>query len=135
MHKQSNFLSNFFTPSVISKPDPATGLYNPFPTYAYTGSLRPVYPLSPPRPIPDSIVKPDYAYDGIPRSEAKWVGKYNVKILTPEEQEGMRKACRMTREVLDIAARELKPGVTTDHIDKVVHEACIERNVSVSISG
>ena len=42
----------------------------------------------------------------------------------------MRKVCRMAREVLDIAARAIKPGVTTDHIDKVVHEACLERDVS-----
>lgn len=41
----------------------------------------------------------------------------------------MRKVCRLAREVLDIAAREAKPGVTTDHIDKVVHDACMERNV------
>lgn len=41
----------------------------------------------------------------------------------------MRKACRLGREVLDIAAREIKPGVTTDHIDKVVHAACMERDV------
>lgn len=42
----------------------------------------------------------------------------------------MRKVCRLAREVQDIAAREIKPGVTTDHIDKVVHDACMERNVS-----
>ena len=42
----------------------------------------------------------------------------------------MRKVCRLSREVLDIAAREVKPGVTTDYIDEVVHKACIERNVS-----
>lgn len=42
----------------------------------------------------------------------------------------MRKVCRLAREVLDIAARELKPGVTTDYIDEVVHKACVERNVS-----
>lgn len=41
----------------------------------------------------------------------------------------MRKVCRLAREVLDIAAKEVKPGVTTDHIDEVVHKACIERNV------
>ena len=42
----------------------------------------------------------------------------------------MRKVCRLAREVLDIAAREAKPGVTTDYIDKVVHDACMERDVS-----
>lgn len=44
----------------------------------------------------------------------------------------MRKVCRLAREVLDIAAREAKPGVTTDYIDEVVHKACMERDVSVS---
>lgn len=43
----------------------------------------------------------------------------------------MRKVCRLTREVLDIAAREAKPGVTTDHIDKVLHEACLARDVRI----
>lgn len=42
----------------------------------------------------------------------------------------MRKVCRLAREVLDIAAREIRPGVTTDYIDEVVHKACIEREVS-----
>lgn len=42
----------------------------------------------------------------------------------------MRKVCKMGREVLDIAAREVRPGVTTDYIDEIVHKACLERNVS-----
>jgi methionyl aminopeptidase len=47
----------------------------------------------------------------------------------------MRKVCRLAREVLDIAAREVKPGVTTDHIDKIVHQACLERNVGLPFCG
>lgn len=43
----------------------------------------------------------------------------------------MRKVCRLSREVLDIAAAAAKPGVTTDYIDEIVHNACIERKVSV----
>lgn len=53
-----------------------------------------------------------------------------ITILNKKEQEGMRKVCRLAREVLDIAARELKPGITTDYLDEVVHKACLERNVS-----
>ena len=41
----------------------------------------------------------------------------------------MRKVCRLGREVLDIAAAAVKPGVTTDYIDEVVHKACLERDV------
>lgn len=42
----------------------------------------------------------------------------------------MRKVCRLAREVLDIAAAAIRPGITTDYIDEIVHKACIERNVS-----
>lgn len=59
-----------------------------------------------------------------------FVGRNKIKVLTKKEIEGMRKVCRLAREVLDIAARECKPGVTTDHIDKIVHEACVARDVS-----
>lgn len=57
------------------------------------------------------------------------MGKQNIKILDAKEQEGMRKVCRLAREVLDIAAAEVKPGVTTDYLDEVVHKACVERDV------
>ncbi|KAF2877147.1 peptidase M24, structural domain-containing protein [Massariosphaeria phaeospora] len=128
LHKsQSNILQNIFTPKVVSHPDPATGHFNPFPTFPYTGSLRPVYPLSPKRQVPTSITYPDYAKDGIPRSEQVFVGKHKITVLDATQQEGMRKVCRLAREVLDIAAKEAKPGVTTDYIDEVVHKACLER--------
>lgn len=61
------------------------------------------------------------------------MGRNNITVLDKKQQEGMRKVCRLAREVLDIAAREVRPGVTTDYLDEVVHKACIERNVSVGI--
>ena len=33
----------------------------------------------------------------------------------------------MGREVLDEAARVMEVGVTTDEIDRIVHEACVDR--------
>ncbi|CAE6517024.1 unnamed protein product [Rhizoctonia solani] len=50
-----------------------------------------------------------------------------IKILTPEEQESMRTVCRLSREVLDIAAAAIRPGITTDEIDAIVHEETIKR--------
>jgi methionyl aminopeptidase len=41
----------------------------------------------------------------------------------------MRKVCRLAREVLDITAAAMKPGVTTDYLDAICHNACIERDV------
>jgi methionyl aminopeptidase len=128
-HKQSNILRNFVPTKLISEPDSATGHFNPFPTFPFTGSLRPVYPLSPRREVPTKITHPEYAKDGIPRSEQKFVGRHNITILNAKEQSGMRKVCRLAREVLDIAARAAVPGVTTDYIDEIVHKACLERDV------
>jgi len=34
----------------------------------------------------------------------------------------------MGREVLDEAAKALRPGVTGDEIDRIVHDACMERD-------
>ena len=50
-----------------------------------------------------------------------------IKILTPEEQESMRTVCKLSREVLDIAAAAVRPGITTDEIDAIVHEETIKR--------
>jgi methionyl aminopeptidase len=61
-----------------------------------------------------------------------FVNRNKIAVLNKEEQEGMRKVCRLAREVLDIAARAAKPGVSTDYIDEVVHNACIERDVSAA---
>ncbi|KAI4637637.1 uncharacterized protein J4E88_002108 [Alternaria novae-zelandiae] len=128
-HKsQSSILQSIFTPKVVSHPDPATGHYNPFPTYSYTGALRPVYPLSPRREVPKHIRHPDYAKDGIPRSEQVFVNRNKITILNKEEQDAMRKVCRYGREILDIAGRAAVPGVTTDYIDELVHKATVERD-------
>lgn len=34
----------------------------------------------------------------------------------------------MSREILDLAAAAVRPGITTDEIDEIVHNATIERN-------
>ncbi|KAG5519781.1 hypothetical protein PMAC_000054 [Pneumocystis sp. 'macacae'] len=102
--------------------------YDPFPNFPYTGTLRAFYPLSAPRKVPPHIQCPDYAKDGVPREEQALSRSLKAIILTEEEQECMRKTCKLAREVLDIAAAALRPGITTDEIDEIVHMACIERN-------
>lgn len=114
---------------IISEPDVVAGFYNPFPTYPFTGSVRPVYPLSAKRTVPKSIPQPDYAETGIAESERR-LNRAKINILDAKGQEAMRKVCRLARQVLDIVAAEVKPGVTTDYLDEVCHKACIERNVS-----
>ncbi|KAH5690568.1 methionine aminopeptidase [Parastagonospora nodorum] len=125
---QDCFKRNWSEHKKVHKSQNATGQFNPFPTFPYTGALRPVYPLSPRREVPKTIKLPDYSKDGIPRSEQVFVNRNKIAVLDKAEQEGMRKVCRLAREVLDIAARAAKPGVTTDYIDEIVHKACMERD-------
>lgn len=130
MHKsEQSILHHVLPPKVVSKPDPETGVFNPFPTYPFTGPLRPVYPLSERRTVPKHIPHPDWWKDGIPKYPRSILNRNKVDILDAKGIAGMRKVCRLAREVLDIAAAAVKPGITTDYIDEIVHKACIERNV------
>jgi len=98
-----------------------------FANFRYTGDLRAGY-VSPMREVPSNIQKPDYADTGIPVSEQTSRRASTIVSLTDKEIKGMRKVCRLAREVLDIAGAMVQPGVTTDEIDIAVHKACIERN-------
>jgi methionyl aminopeptidase len=89
-----------------------------------------VYPLSEQRVVPPPIQRPDYADhpDGYPTSEMKVKRSTIIPVLTPDEQDKMRTVCRYGREVLDAGARAIRVGATTDEIDRIIHDACIERN-------
>ncbi|OIW27376.1 methionine aminopeptidase 1 [Coniochaeta ligniaria NRRL 30616] len=126
---QDCFVRNWSTHKTVhnaAQGNTRTGVYNPFPKYKFTGSVRPIYPLSPRRPVPKSIPHPDWSETGIPKSENA-LNRKKIDILDAKGIEAMRKVCRLGREVLDIVAAELKPGVTTDYLDEVCHNACVER--------
>jgi len=80
----------------------------------------------PKRTVPDTIMKPDYAKDGTPASRAMLM-PWDIPFNSPEDIEGIRKAGRAAREVLDLAGASVKLGVTTDEIDRVVHEETVKR--------
>jgi methionyl aminopeptidase len=76
--------------------------------------------VSPPRAVPAHIKCPDYAERGGGEAESSMQNK-----LSNQEIEQMRHTCRAARRVLDKAIKAVRPGVTTDYLDAVVHEACI----------
>jgi methionyl aminopeptidase len=80
--------------------------------------------------VPDHIPRPDYAdhAEGYPVSEMKLKGNTYIRALDGEELEGLRVACQLGRQVLDEAAAAVAAGVTTDEIDRVVHEATVDRD-------
>ncbi|KAL7516596.1 hypothetical protein ACHAWX_001596 [Stephanocyclus meneghinianus] len=120
-----NANKGFATPTAISS---STALIPPkiSPSFRYAGSIR-AHPQTPRRFVPDTILQPDYANDGIPKAKPPlfpWI----IEQKTKEEIEKMRAAGRLARKVLDLAGREVQEGVTTDEIDRIVHEATIANN-------
>jgi len=98
-----------------------------FDGFEFTGPIRPGI-VSPTRKVPQHIQKPDYAEHGEPVSEKAGRNSSTIEVKTAKEIEGMRKVCKIAREILDIASKYAKVGVRTDEIDQIVHEATIERN-------
>lgn len=103
---------------------------NPWPGFKFSGSLRPVYPLSAKREVPEHIARPDYAdhHSGVSYSELAVARNDPIKVLNKDEIDGMRVVCALARECLDKAISTVQPGITTDFIDKVLHQAALERN-------
>ncbi|EOD26530.1 hypothetical protein EMIHUDRAFT_42070, partial [Emiliania huxleyi CCMP1516] len=93
--------------------------------FSYTGSLRP-YRVSPRRPVAEGILLPDYAADGDPRAEQAAPARSTPPVVSAAQAEKLRAVCRMGREIVDAAHRVIKPGVTTDEIDRVVHDKHME---------
>lgn len=95
-------------------------------TFPYAGSVRPGK-QSPQRiVVEEGVVKPDYWDDGVPKSKSQmlpWV----IEVKTAEEIVKMRAAGKVAREVLDIAGQAVRPGITTDEIDALVHQETIKR--------
>jgi len=49
-----------------------------------------------------------------------------ASLKTPEEIEGMRTACRLASEVLDMLTPHVRPGVTTKEIDRIAHRYMVD---------
>ena len=74
------------------------------------------------REVPPEIERPPYiATEGWPR------GRDEPLVKPPEVVAAMRKAGLAAGEVLDLVGAAVAPGVTTDELDRVAHEAYIER--------
>ena len=77
--------------------------------------------VSPMREVPAHIERPPYAESGRPERIPE------SGIQTPEVIERMRRAGKAAAEVLAITGAAVRPGITTDELDAICHEACIER--------
>lgn len=91
----------------------------------------PVQPgkLSPLRPVPPVIKAPGYVA-GLPPGRTPGVQLHQGAAL-----DRLRVACRTAAEVLEVVERAVAPGVTTDELDRIAHEAYLERGAYPSTLG
>ena len=84
---------------------------------------------SPLRPVPPSIVRPEYVGKAAPaRPQDPWV-------QPPEIIEAMRVAGRIGAGALAAGGEAVRPGVTTDEVDRVVHEFLLDAGAYPSTLG
>ncbi|NMO89991.1 type I methionyl aminopeptidase [Actinomycetospora sp. TBRC 11914] len=84
---------------------------------------------TPLRPVPASIARPEYVGKPAPaRSTDPWV-------QDPEIIEKMRVASRVAAQSLQAGGEAVKPGVTTDEVDRVVHEFLVDHGAYPSTLG
>jgi methionyl aminopeptidase len=77
--------------------------------------------VSPMRPVPPHIGRPPYADTG------EVVRVSGSGIQTPATIERMRVAGRIAADVLHLVGAAVRPGITTEELDVLAHDACIER--------
>ena len=90
--------------------------------------IRPGVP-TPVRPVPASIVRPEYVGKARPATNTDpWV-------QTDETIEKMRVASRLAARAMGEAGRAVAPGVTTDTLDRIVHEYLCDHGAYPSTLG
>jgi methionyl aminopeptidase len=78
--------------------------------------------VSPMRSVPASIPAPDYAITGEPAAAP------GPMVKTPDIIERMRSAGRVAAEVLAVTGAAVAPGVTTEELDTIAHQAYLDRD-------
>ena len=85
--------------------------------------------VSPKREVPAAIVRPAYVLGTQPSVSP------NLEIHSGAGLERLRVACRVAAEVLEEVGDAVKPGVTTDELDSIAHEAYLSRGAYPSTLG
>src|SRR5437879_5235958 len=85
--------------------------------------------LTPQRPVPATIPRPEYVGKPAPaRNTDPWV-------QPPEVIEAMRVAGKIAAQSLQVAGDAVRPGATTDDVDRVVHEFLCDHGAYPSTLG
>jgi methionyl aminopeptidase len=77
--------------------------------------------ISPRRPVPASIPRPEYVDKPAP---TPYDGSY---VTDPDTIQRMRVAGKLAAQALEAVGRSVTPGVTTDELDAIGHDFIVER--------
>ncbi|HYI02071.1 type I methionyl aminopeptidase [Hyalangium sp.] len=77
--------------------------------------------ISPRRTVPLHIPRPDYAETGRPSRSGELSEVKSEDVIAR-----MRRAGKAAAQVLELTAKAVRPGITTDEIDAIAHEAYIQ---------
>ena len=92
------------------------------------GNLKPGK-ISPRRPVPAHIDRPEYMYHSGPEVITA------SDIKTPETIEKIRKAGQIAAQALQAVGEAIRPGVTTDELDRIGHDFIILHDAYPSCLG
>ena len=76
--------------------------------------------------VPEHIERPPYAQDGVDPMSGQTYSKFDLKS---DAFVKMKDSCKHARDILTFAGELVKPGVTTDEIDRKVHEFIIKQDI------
>jgi methionyl aminopeptidase len=85
--------------------------------------------ISPRRPVPTAIPRPEYVDREAP---ARFTGS---EVKDAETIERMRTACRLAAQARDLVGSHVTPGVTTDELDRIGHEFLCDHGAYPSTLG
>ena len=85
--------------------------------------------ISPMRPVPPHIPRPEYV--GQPRAQ-RWTGS---EVKDADTIERMRIAGRLGAQALQEVGRAVRPGITTDELDRIGHEFLCDHDAYPSTLG
>jgi methionyl aminopeptidase len=85
--------------------------------------------VSPTRDVPSTIIRPSYVLGSQPSVSP------HFEFHSGATLERLRTACRVAAEVLETVGEAVKPGVTTDELDRIAHEAYLSRGAYPSTLG
>ncbi|NNG40606.1 type I methionyl aminopeptidase [Flexivirga sp. ID2601S] len=96
-----------------------------------SATSTPVRPgrLSPRRPVPASIARPEYVDRPAP---AEFTGS---EVRDPDLIERIRVSSRIAAQALQAAGAAVRPGVTTDELDRIGHEFVLDHGAYPSTLG